>query len=106
MGMDPHWVEFYPYKVRAEPGSELRFDVRIRNHESQARDCRVVLRASGGATVLPDAVDLHVAAKTDTSTPVVVSLPQTRDVHAWTIVADVTWNGRSYGELAEAIVWW
>jgi glyoxylase-like metal-dependent hydrolase (beta-lactamase superfamily II) len=106
MGMDPHWVEFYPYKIRADPGSELSFEVRIRNHESQARDCRIVLRASGGATVSPGLVDLQVAAKADTTTPVVVSLPKIREVHAWTIVADVTWNGRPYGELAEAIVWW
>ncbi len=106
MGMDPHWVEFYPYKTRVEPGSALSLQLKIRNHEDETRECRLVFRASGGAVVEPAQATCHVAAGEDASLLVIANIPEQREVHAWTVVADVTWNGRSYGEIAEAIAWW
>jgi glyoxylase-like metal-dependent hydrolase (beta-lactamase superfamily II) len=106
MGMDPHWVEFYPYKVRVQPGDEVSFEVRIRNHETEARDCGIALRVSGGATVSPERVELRVESGNDATASVTVTLPATPTVHAWTVTADVTWHGRRYGEIAEAIAWW
>ncbi|HJN30630.1 MAG TPA: MBL fold metallo-hydrolase [Candidatus Latescibacteria bacterium] len=106
MGMDPHWVEFYPYKTRVQPGDELALQVKIRNHEEAERECRLALRATGGATVSPEVLELKVAPSQDGQADVVMKIPEERSVHAWTIVADVTWNGHPLGELAEAIAWW
>jgi glyoxylase-like metal-dependent hydrolase (beta-lactamase superfamily II) len=33
LGMDPRWVEFYPYKVRIKAGETHRFRLRVVNHE-------------------------------------------------------------------------
>jgi glyoxylase-like metal-dependent hydrolase (beta-lactamase superfamily II) len=106
MGMDPHWVEFYPYKVRAAPGAEVEFEVRIRNHETTQRFCGLKFRASGGAQVTPAAAGLAVAAGEDAAYKVKVTLPATKEVHAWTVVADVDWGGKHLGEIAEGIVYW
>lgn len=106
MGMDPHWVQFYPYKVRVTPGDSTMLEIRVRNHETEVRQVRLGVRASGAATVTPEAIKLTVGARQDATATVTLSTPEQPDVHAWTVVADVNWDDRPYGEIAEAIVWW
>lgn len=105
LGMDPQWVEFYPYKTRVRPGDEITYEIRIRNHESEVRAAVIDLRGSGGVQLSTARFELEVPPG-DSSFRVTVSFPQTRDVHAWTIVADVTWDGVTLGEIAEAIAYW
>ena len=106
MGMDPHWVEFYPYKVRIEPGEERNFEIRIKNHECQRRKCTLQLRVSGGAELEVEKIELEVAAGALARTQVQVRFPDHFTTHSLTLVADVMWNGRSLGEIAEAVAYW
>lgn len=106
MGMDPHWIEFYPYKVQARPGEEVEMEVRVRNHEEEERACILRFRASGGARVEPVEERLELAAGEDGACRVRLTLPEKREVHAWTVAADVKWDGKALGEIAEGIVYW
>lgn len=106
MGMDPHWVEFYPYKVRAVPGDTVDFEVRIRNHQGEARVCRLAFRSHEGVELSPAEQRLEIPGHSDASCRLTARLPRDKATHAWTVVADVTWDGRHLGEIAEAVVYW
>ena len=106
MGMDPHWVEFYPYKVQIKPGEERLFEIRVKNHERETRQCTLHLRASGGAELGVEKIELEVAAGAVTAASLRVRFPKHFTTHSLTLVADVTWNGRSLGEIAEAVAYW
>ncbi len=106
MGMDPHWVEFYPYKVRVRPGEEVGFEVRVKNHEKEKRCCVLRFRGSGGVEVEPGDCDLEIDAGATAACPVRARFPASFETHSLTVVADVTWNGRRLGEIAEAVAYW
>jgi hypothetical protein len=106
LGMDPLWVEFYPYKVRVQPGDEVKFEVRVRNHEDEARKGSISFRGPKGVKVVPENIDVEVGAEQDESHEVVATMPKETRVHCWTIVADVTWDGAHLGEISEGIVYW
>ena len=105
-GMDPQWVEFYPYKTRVRPGDELQYEVRVHNHDVEPKSGRLVFRATSGVRLTVHSIDIAVAAGDTAAFPVTAVFPESRQSHAWTIVADVTWDGVSHGEIAEAIAWW
>lgn len=106
LGMDPHWVEFYPFKVRAKPGAGVTFEIRVRNHEDERRTGVIVLSATGGATVDPERIDLDIDAGDTTSYSLQIQTPDAVSTHSWTVLADVTWNGSHLGRVAEGIVYW
>ncbi len=106
LGMDPHWVEFSPYKVHVDAGQEVAFEVRVKNHEGQAGIAQLQFRASGGAEVAPGEVGLELEAGASGSVGLRVKMPDSFTTHCVTIVADVIWNQRHLGETAEAIAFW
>ena len=106
MGMDPHWVEFNPYKVRVGAGDVVEFRVRVKNHETRASSAVLCYRGSGGAKLEPDQDRLELEAGASAVSRVTVQIPTTISTHSFTIVADVTWNDRSLGEIAEAVAYW
>ena len=106
MGMDPHWVEFYPYKVRIQPGETVTFNVTITNHEAEARECTLRFRSVDGVQLSPTTIDLHAPGGTKTTYEVEATFPERFTTHALPIVADVTWNGTHLGEIAEAVAYW
>jgi len=106
LGMDPHWVEFYPFKVRVKPGDEVSFEVRVRNHEDAPRSGTIDLQTTKGVTVKPQRLDIDVGVGETRSYDVRATLPGETHFHSWTIVADVTWNGKHLGGIAEAVCTW
>ncbi|MCZ6676985.1 MAG: MBL fold metallo-hydrolase, partial [Candidatus Poribacteria bacterium] len=100
MGMDPHWVEFYPYKIRIRPGEVVTFQVTVTNHEAETRTCNLRFRSVEGVQLLPGQTDLQVPAGGHATCPVKATFPDTFTTHALPVLADVTWNGRSLGEIA------
>jgi glyoxylase-like metal-dependent hydrolase (beta-lactamase superfamily II) len=105
-GMDPQWVEFYPYKTRVRPGDELQYEVRVRNHDAEKKTGTLLFRADHGVRLSTERIDIVVAAGETSVFPVTAVFPENRDTHAWTLVVDVTWDGVRHGEIAEAIAWW
>lgn len=106
LGMDPNWVEFYPYQVRIQPGERVTFRLLVTNHESGARSCAVRFRSVEGVALSPQEVVLKVAGGAKAQTEVSATFPSTFQSHSLPILADVTWNGRRLGEIAEAVAYW
>jgi glyoxylase-like metal-dependent hydrolase (beta-lactamase superfamily II) len=105
-GMDPQWVEFCPYKMRIRPGATSTFRVNVTNHEPTDRVCSIVFRSLEGVHLSPRAVDLSVPGKSIAHCMLSVTFPTTFTTHSLPIVADVQWNGKHLGEIAEAIAYW
>jgi hypothetical protein len=106
LGMDPRWVEFYPYKVRIEPGESVTFQLRVTNHEGVARRFSAQLRSVEGVRLLPERVDREIAAGSLVEIGIEAAFPQSFVTHSLPILADVIWGGRRLGEIAEAIAYW
>ncbi|MDP7252221.1 MAG: MBL fold metallo-hydrolase, partial [Planctomycetota bacterium] len=106
MGMDPHWVEFYPYKVRIQPGEAVRFAVNITNYEPTTCRCAMRFRSVEGVQIEPGSAEVDVESGTTKVCELNVSFPKSFKTHSLTILADVTWNGRRLGEIAEAVAYW
>ncbi|MEE2752711.1 MAG: MBL fold metallo-hydrolase [Candidatus Latescibacterota bacterium] len=106
LGMDPHWVEFYPFKIRANPGDEVKFEVRVRNHEDEARTGSILFRGPDGVSLSPKSIEIEMRAEQDATFQLIATMPLETRVHSWTVAADVTWNGKHLGEISEGIVYW
>lgn len=106
LGMDPHWIEFYPYKVRVQPGDVVNFQVRITNHEAKQRSGTLRFRSVAGVQVEPEEIRVEAPPSQVTMVAVTAHFPATFATHSLPVVVDVTWNGRALGEIAEAIAYW
>ena len=106
MGMDPRWIEFYPYKVRIRPGEEVLFEVRVTNHETQSRKCSLSFRSVEGVELQPANIDVDVQERGVATCKLRARFPTSFKTHSLAVVADVTWNGQHLGEVAEAVAYW
>ena len=106
LGMDPRFIEFYPYKVRIESGQKVSFELRLLNHENRDVTSRIEFRSVDGVTLSPTNVEVVISAGEQVSQTVEAVFPETFHTHSFSILADVNWNGRSLGELAEAVAYW
>ena len=106
VGMDPRWIEFYPYKIRVHPGEKCDFHVWVKNHEPHPSSCVLHLRSVEGVEIDPVQMELQLDAGEKTVREIHVQFPPSFQTHSLTIVADVTWNGEALGEIAEAIAYW
>lgn len=105
LGMDPRWVEFYPYKVRVTPGAQLSFRLKVKNHEPESRVGHVRFRSAAGVLLSPAEAALVVPGGGSAEIELQVNFPPEVTAYGWTILADVTWNGQYLGEIAEAIAY-
>ena len=106
LGMDPAWIEFYPHKIRICPGETVTFTIRVTNHEPDTRLCEVKFRSVDGTELSPAATTVEVAGGGRASCELRVTFPKVFNTHALPVVADVTWQGRTLGEIAESIAYW
>ncbi len=105
-GMDPRWVEFYPYKFRIRPGEVKTLKLRVTNHEADTRACAIRFGSIARVDLQPDQVALQAKGGAATECELTVRFPSTFTTHSIPVVADVTWNGRRLGQIAEAIAYW
>ena len=106
MAMDPHWIEFRPYKVRIRPGDTVDFRLYVQNHAEKERGCRVRFRSVDGVSVDPPERELVLAAGETKEVVVRVRFPREFSTHSLPVLADVDWDGKRLGEVAEAIAYW
>ncbi|MBV7335610.1 MBL fold metallo-hydrolase [Chloroflexi bacterium TSY] len=105
LGMDPRWIEFYPYKVRIQPGATVTYQLRVTNHEAETKDCHVHFGSLPGVRIQPTEVTFSVEPHGHGQVSVSVTYPERFDTHSLPVLADVTWGGRRLGEVAEAIAY-
>ncbi len=106
IGMDPRWIEFVPYKVRIRPGQQVTFKLVVTNHELQDRSCIICFRSLPEVQLKPDKIDLRIAGGDKVEEKVTATFPTIFRTHSLPILADVTWDGRRLGEIAEAVAYW
>ena len=106
MAMDPHWIEFRPYKVRIRPGDIVDFRLYIQNHAEEERGCRVRFRSLEGVAIDPLERELLLAGGEKKEVAIRVRFPKEFATHSLPVLADLDWDGQRLGEVAEAIAYW
>jgi hypothetical protein len=64
------------------------------------------LRSVEGVQLQPSSVETVIAPDAHLEIEIEATFPDTFVTHSLTILADVTWNDRRLGEIAEAIAFW
>ena len=106
VGLDPAWVQIYPYQAIAVRGRALPLQLRVRNHRRTELSVEVALRLPAQWRSRPERVTLKVPAGTTGTTTVEVTVPlDWRGPNARrAIAADVVSNGVYLGQIAEAVI--
>jgi hypothetical protein len=79
--------------------------LRVVNHEGADRYFSAQLHSVEGVTLQPQSVDTMIAAGGKLEVEIEARFPNTFVTHSLPILADVTWNGKRLGEIAEAIAY-
>jgi len=106
MGLDPDWVQIYPYQTIAVRGRSTAMQLRVRNHRHTDLTLEMSLSLPAGWRSTPERVNLRVPAGGEASASVslVVPLNWSGPNERRAIAADVTANGVHLGQIAEAVV--
>ena len=106
VGLDPAWVEIYPYQAIAVRGRPAPVQLRVRNHRRTELSVEIALCLPAQWRSRPERVSLKVPAGATGTTQVELMVPL--DWRApngrRAIAADVVANGVYLGEIAEAVV--
>lgn len=106
VGLDPAWIQIYPYQAVAVPGRSMRFEIRARNHRRKPVELAIALQLPEGWRSRPARLKMSVPSAGTTSAVIEVAVPS-----GWrgpfvrtAIAADVVVDGRYLGQIAEAMV--
>jgi glyoxylase-like metal-dependent hydrolase (beta-lactamase superfamily II) len=106
IGLDPSWVQIYPYQAIAAPGQPAELEIRVRNHRSVPITVEIALSLPAGWRSNPSSVKMQVPPRQSSRAPIEVTVPsdwrEARGRRA--IAADVVADGRYLGQIAEAVV--
>ena len=104
MGFDEQWASCYPYRTITKRGSEISLAVQIRNHLGRAVEAKADLRCPEDWKVTPRIQSATIEAKSTGRLEFKVTLPEKVEPGRYIITGNVTFAGKDYGELAEAVV--
>ena len=103
-GTDPNWVSFYPYRVEVGPGDRIGTSVEVRNYLEASATVKISLVAPSGWRVEPVSQEANLKAKEISRIPFALVPPENLPLGRTVITADVVWQGKHRGELAEMII--
>ncbi len=108
IGLNPAWVQIYPYQAQIAPGETRPFEVRVRNLRRKAMVVRAALVLGPGWRAEPAAVAFQVAPGAEAKAQVAVTAPRARAgaPRRIAITADVEVDGKYLGQIAEAVIDW
>lgn len=106
MGLDPAWVQIFPYQAVAIPGRPTALEIRVRNHRGVPLDLQIALSLPAGWRCEPAVMKLTVPAKGENRMAAHLTVPGDcrGPFDRRAIAADVLCNGRYLGQIAEAVV--
>jgi glyoxylase-like metal-dependent hydrolase (beta-lactamase superfamily II) len=106
VGLDPDWIQIYPYQAVATPGRPLRMEIRARNHRAAEVNLELALVLPPGWTSNPRRLQLKVVAQGASAAPIELTVPGDwrGPYERRAIAADVVADGRYLGQIAEAVV--
>lgn len=103
-GLDPYWIRAYPYRQTVLPGAHVDLEARIFNHSGRVREAQVHLRLPAGWRAEVASGVVRIPPKTEGTVRLRALAPadplQRRDV----LGLSVAFDGRAFGEVAEALV--
>ena len=106
IGLDPAWVQIYPYQAIAVRGRPIPLEVRVRNHRKAALKLEIALCLPSQWKSTPERVALNVPAGATSKTTIKLTVPldwrQQNGRRA--ISADIVCNGSYLGQITEAVV--
>jgi glyoxylase-like metal-dependent hydrolase (beta-lactamase superfamily II) len=105
-GLDPSWIQIYPYQAVAKADKPCALEIRVRNHGPESMDLQIALSLPSGWTSSPSKVALKVPPRSTGAQAVQVKIPRSayRSGERRAIAADVFANGVHLGQIAESIV--
>jgi glyoxylase-like metal-dependent hydrolase (beta-lactamase superfamily II) len=102
-GMDYRWCHFYPFRHVAREAEEFQVELIIRNHLFRPGKIQVALKHSGDLACSNPVRTVTMEPKSQVAIPFL--LRRTGGFGQRTVVtADVTFNGRRLGEVAELLI--
>jgi glyoxylase-like metal-dependent hydrolase (beta-lactamase superfamily II) len=106
LGLDPAWVEIFPYQSTARPGQTLDYELRLRNHRSRPISLQARLVLPPGWTHDPQLMEFTVDPGASRATAFRVSIPKSwrGKEERLAIAADVLAGNKYLGQIAEAVV--
>jgi hypothetical protein len=106
VGLDPSWVQIYPYQAVAVRGRPVALELRVRNHRSTDTNLEIALCLPEQWRSTPARVNLKVPARGTNVTSVEITIPlDWRGPNARrAVAADVIADGIYLGQIAEAVV--
>ena len=105
MGMDPLWINFYPYRIDVKPGEEFTVNVNITNFLNISSEFKVTLKYSDIITCNQQSKAYKIVANSSEIIPFNLKVNrQNGGIKREVICADITMNGNHLGEFAEMIV--
>ena len=106
LAMDPHCIEFRPYKIRIRPGDEVCFELYVENRSADKQTCSLRFHSVVGVVLDRADIELAIAGGDTAKVEVLARFPEVFTTHSLPLFADVTWGGKRLGEVAEAIAYW
>ena len=105
-GLEPSWVQIYPYQPLARPGDTLELQVRITNFRLELSQARIRLVLPAGWSCEPQVGHVAVGPRERGETVFRVGVPSGYrfPYPRVAIAADVVFNGRHLGQVAEAVI--
>ena len=105
-GLEPSWVQIYPYQPLAVSGDCVEFEVRLSNFLTETADAGVKLVLPNGWMASPSIGRVVIPAGSRGRIGFEVQIPAeyTFLYPRVAIAADVIFNGRRLGQIAEAVV--
>jgi glyoxylase-like metal-dependent hydrolase (beta-lactamase superfamily II) len=106
VGLDPSWIQIYPYQAIATAGKPCSLEIRVRNHHPEAMKLNIALCLPPGWTSAPSQIELTVPPRSTGSHTVEVRIPRSayKLGERRAIVADVLANGVHLGQIAESVI--
>jgi hypothetical protein len=105
-GIDPRWASIYPYQLHAGDEGRVSLEVRVRNYGAQRAEADVALRLPRDWEREPGGQRVALPPNGTGTARFVVRVPHDFwwPVSRVAIAADLTVDGRRFGEIAEAVV--
>ncbi len=104
LGVDPNWASIYPYRSITSSAREITISVRIRNHYDVDAKGMVKLCLPVGWKSNPDVRAYAIRKGVTSEASFRVLIPGSAGDGRRVITADISMNGREYGEYAEGLV--
>jgi len=95
LGLDPSWLQIYPYESLAMPGHTRRFEMRAQNHRQRRIKLEAVLALPPRWRSDPASVKLSIAAGESGNAPVSIRFRGTRLVKDLAVWGTAVWDRRS-----------